>query len=265
MRFPNLVLQIIALGLLTSLAVGQGAVSHPAARDQRVVTIVTEAVNAAGGPSIASLKDFKASGQITYFWAGQEVKGDAEILAKGASQFRLDANLPEGSRLFVVDNGKGSLKHPSGQLEAVPAHNTLNVGTMMVPIIQLAAALHDDTMQISYVGQETKEGHEVHHIRLQQIFGNSVDDPRSRLTKRDFFIDTKTFEIVSTMEMRHPTYQSGVDYPHEMQFSDYRAVDGLSIPFSINEVTSGQRTFTVHLNSFSVNQGLGDEHFRPQL
>jgi outer membrane lipoprotein-sorting protein len=62
--------------------------------------------------------------------------------------------------------------------------------------------------------------------------------------------------------MQHPENQATVDYPHEVQFSDYRLVNGVLAPFSITEKNSHQRTSTVQIDHMTFNQGLQDSDFQ---
>lgn len=231
-------------------------------RDEHAVSVITDTVNAGGGLAVfGSLADFKASGEITYFWAGEEVQGAATIRARGTDQFRLDAKLHDGIRSFVVNKGVGYVLRGNGQPSALPPHNTANFGSLTLPTVHLAAALQDHSVSVLYVGHENKDGHQVHHLRLQKVFPNDVDGIRGRLTEREFYIDTVTLQIVSTVDMLHPQYQFGVAYPHEVLFSDYRTVGGLTVPFSIVEIANGQRTFAIRLNEFTINQGLSNDDF----
>ena len=59
--------------------------------------ILTQSLNVSGVGLNASLA-FTANGSITYYWGGEQVQGSATLRARGHDQFRLDANLPEGTR-----------------------------------------------------------------------------------------------------------------------------------------------------------------------
>lgn len=232
-------------------------------RDEQAMSVISDTINAGGGLALfKSIADFKASGEITYFWAGEEVQGAVTILARGTDQFRLDAKLHDGIRSFVVNKGVGSVHRSNGQPTVLPPHNTVNLGSLTLPTVHLAAALQDHSVSVLYVDRESKDGHQVHHLRLQKVFPNDVDGIRSRLSRREFYIDTVTLQVVNTTDMLHPEYQFGVAYPHEMLFSDYRNVGGLMTPFSVVEIVNGQHTFAIRLNEFTLNQGLTDDDFQ---
>ncbi|HEV2963659.1 MAG TPA: hypothetical protein VG649_17670 [Candidatus Angelobacter sp.] len=256
-------LLFLAVCLVPSSLTGQQTTHPSVQRDEKATNVLRNAVRAAGSTDILDfVRDFKGSGKITYYWAGEEVQGDVTVLARGTRQFRLDASLPEGVRSLTVNGGDGSLKEASGEVKPLPSHNTENFGSVTFPAAALAEALRDSSFGVYYIGSETKEDHQVDHIRLQKTFNNDPQGLLSRLTRKDFFIDASTFQVVSTLDMLHPERQSGVDYPHEVQFSDYRQVEGILVPFAITEITSGQRTFTIQLNQFTANTGLFDRDFQ---
>src|SRR5882762_4717408 len=72
----------------------------PVTKDAQAVSIVTQALVAAGGiPAITAVADYTGSGNITYrLGVNQDVQGSVTVRGKGLAQFRLDAKLPSGVR-----------------------------------------------------------------------------------------------------------------------------------------------------------------------
>jgi hypothetical protein len=233
-------------------------------RDPEALGIVAKALKAAGGATaLSTIHDITASGIITYYWAGEEVKGSVTVKGRGISQFRLDASLPDGVRSWAVSNGTGFVKETDGTVRQIPGHNTLNFGNLTFPLSFIATVAQDPSFSVNYIGLEAKDESSVYHIRTQKIF-SSRTDPSGILTKltiRDFYIDSVSFQLVSTSDMVHPTDASTVDYPREMQFSNYRAVNGVLVPFTVAEVATGQRTYLIQLDQVTFNSGLQDPDF----
>lgn len=139
--------------------------------DPQAVTILAQSLNAVGGAQgLGSVRDFVATGTIAYFWAGEPVQGSATVRARGFDQFRLDANLPEGTRSFVVNRGVGALKGTDGIVTQVPYHNTVNLGTLTFPYLNILAALDDSLTTASYVGLVDLNGRQVYQVRVQRHF-----------------------------------------------------------------------------------------------
>jgi hypothetical protein len=234
-------------------------------RDPQAVSVLTQALNAAGGIlAIAAVQDYTATGSVTYYWAGEEAPGTVVVKSRGAAQFRIDATMTAGVRSWAVSNGAGFLVNTDGTNSSIPATNTLNLGNMTLPVIYLAASLQDANTGIAYVGLEAKNGSTVHHIQLQKVFAPAVDPigNLSGLTTRDVFIDSTSLLVLSTLDMFHPENQSAIDYPHEVQFSDFRLVNGILTPFAIAEFSSRQCTFAIQLSQINFNTGLQDLDFQ---
>lgn len=233
-------------------------------RDQQALTILTQVLKASGGQAaLGTIQDITGSGNITYYWAGEEVQGTVTVKGRGIGQFRLDATLSNGVRSWAVSNGTGFVKETDGTVSHIPYHNTVNFGNLAFPLYFMTTIIGDASTSITYVGLEPKNGAQVHHLRTQKIFPSKVDPGGivSKLTTRDFFIDSTFYQIVATQDMVHPEGASTIDYPREMQFSDYRTVNGVLVPFSITEVATGQRTYSIQLNQITFNSGLQDSDF----
>lgn len=253
-----------ALVLIAPIQAQQSPPSTTPTRDPQALTILTQCLQAAGGTqAIAAIQDFTATGRITYNWANQPVQGSVTVRGRGTGQFRLDANLADGNLSWAVNNGIGLYKKLDGSTTHIFFPNAVNFGSLTFPYAYIAASLADPSTNISYIGIDTKNGKKTYDIRLQQTF-SSERDPNgvlSKLTQRDFFIDTGTFQIVRTADMVHPEKVATIDIPHEMDFSDYRSVNGVMVPFSIGEMTVGQHTYTIQLDQVHFNTGLQDSDF----
>jgi len=233
-------------------------------RDQQALTILTQVLNVAGGETaLAAIHDITATGTITYYWAGEEVQGTVTVKGRGTGQFRLDASLQNGVRSWAVNNGTGFVKELDGSKKQIPYHNTVNFGSLTFPHAYMSAAQQDNSTSITYVGLETRDGRQIHHIRMRKVVpsDNDPSEVLSKLSTRDFFVDPATFHVVGTLDMVHPLNASTIDYPHEMLFSDYRTVSGVLVPFSVTEVATGQRTYAIQLNQATFNAGLKDSDF----
>lgn len=233
-------------------------------RDQQALTIVAQVLKNAGGvAALSAIQDVTGSGTITYYWAGEEVQGTVSVKGRGTGQFRLDAKLSTGSLSWAVNNGTGFVKEVDGSVTKIPYHNTVNFGNLTFPLRFMANAAQDTSISMAYVGLETKNGNQVHHVRLQNLLPSNADPSGviAKLTTRDFFIDSATYQVVSSLDMVHPANASTIDYPRETQFSDYRIVNGILVPFSIVEVATGQRTYSIQFDQVTFNSGLSDADF----
>jgi hypothetical protein len=236
-----------------------------APRDPQALTILAQAVAAGGGPAaISSVKDFTAQGTITYYWAGKEVTGSATVRGRGAADFRLDANLPSGTRSWATSGGSASIREASGKVRPIPYHNAVNLGALSLPYLKIVTALSDASISIIYKGAVQFEGKPAHLIRAQQIFPAKADPTGdlSKLNTLDIVVDASSGLLLATVDQAHPEYNSTLGVPHEIRFGDYGPVNGVAVPHTITELVGGQKTWTFQLTSINFNSGLTDTDFQ---
>ncbi len=234
-------------------------------RDAQALSILTQVIAASGGSvALSSVQDFTNSGTITYDWAGAEVSATVTLRGRGTQEFRFDANLPDGTKSWIVSYGQGSLQEPSGQRSSIPFSNSWNLGNLSAPQLALLAALNDSSISVVQIGQPTFGNKQVYDLRLQKSFA-ATDDPTGQLSKwtaKDYFIDPGTLTIVATQDTEYSNDAPRHSFKHQLAFADYRSVNGVLLPFAIAETIEGQQTWSIQLSSITLNTGLGDSTFK---
>jgi hypothetical protein len=248
----------------------QSAVSPPAGpaapdRDPQALAVLTKCVIATGGAqALGNLKDYTGKGNITYFWAGQEVNGAVTVQSARPDQFRLDANLAQGTRSWVINGGQGSIKDADGKQSTIPTFNGLALGSLTLPYSTLLQSLSDSSVTVNSLGDQIVAGKQVIRVRIQHNFLSDLDPTGdwSRWSAREFLIDAFTFQIAGTRAVLHSNDSSTREHTQEILFSDYRSVNGIAVPFSIVETIGGQKTWAIQLDSVNFNTGLTDTNFQ---
>jgi len=221
-------------------------------RDQLALMIVTKTLNAAGGINLLrGIRDFTGKGTITYYW-DSEVRGAVTVKGCGRTRFRLDASLPDGMQSRILNNGTGFVKERDGTIRAVPFPTQL----IVFPYTELLDALKESPTSIIYVGLVKHHGRLSHHIRVGHQRGSNMSRPPANSSSIDYFIDPNTFLVSSRRD-------SAANQSHEIDFGDYRSVDGILAPFSITEKVHGQRLLTINLSEFLLNTNIAVDDFEP--
>lgn len=230
--------------------------------------MLSQALNAIGGATaLSAIQDFTATGTITYYWAGQQVQGSATVRGRGIDQFRLDANLNAGIRSYSVSHGTGALKDTDGTVTKIPYHNTLSAGILTFPFPAILARLNDPLTVVTDIGVVTTDsGTQLHQVRVQRQFSSQADPDGSlsKLCITDYFLDPKTGLLVKAIDTTHPVQTMTEGYPHEIDFENYAAINGLGVPMLIREKVGGQTIWELALTSISFNGGLTDLVFSLQ-
>src|SRR5207248_3102219 len=120
-------------------------------RDPQAIRVLSQSLNAAVGASqIGDIQDFTATGTITHFWAGKEVKGPTTLRQRGVDHIRMDSDLPSGQRSWAIKNGAASLRKIGKDIGA-PYQTGVDSGAMSYPYFVVLAALNDPQASITAV------------------------------------------------------------------------------------------------------------------
>jgi hypothetical protein len=235
-------------------------------RDTQALNFLTQVLTAAGGSTaISAITDFTATGSVTYSWTNTSVQGNATIKSRGLTQFRLDSQVPDGTWSMVINNGVGVLNLPDGTGSTIAYHNTLNAGSLTLPITLVSAAVQDTSFTVIDDGVVPLGNGQAHQITIQQNLPSTTDPAGqfSKDAKRDYFFDPSSFQLLQVQDTVHPSNDAvngGVQ--RIIGLSDYRSSNGILVPFSISQSVDGQTTWSIGLTSITFNTGLTDSDFQ---
>jgi hypothetical protein len=236
--------------------------------------VLNQALSLAGGISaINAVKDYTASGSVTYHW-DKDVEGAVTLSASGLNQFRVDASLPKGMRSYSTTGGRIGTKYEDGTVSWFPrevptAGKTISpipssdafpyqppkfAGSLAIPYLQLAAVVSDQRYTILSEGTVQIDGQSLYDIQIQPP-SSSADNPMGKYLTSDFFIDTTSLQLVMTEDMvpKHVVRQ--------VRYANYKITSGVLVPFSISEEMGGQKTYEIQLDQIGFNTGHPDSDF----
>lgn len=248
-------------------AQAKSAVARVVQRDPRAVEILQRAIAASGLPAKPSSSfDFSANGTITYIQQEAEVSGSATVLGRGTWQFRLDAQLPDGTRTIIVSGPRSQIKDPEGRPDNVTHLRVGNLGILTFPYLGIVQVMDDPTAYIGYVGLTSIAGRPIEQVHVMRSLPHNLDDVHVRLRTvgTDYFIDEQTDLVVRVADTTHPVETSWKDYPYEIDFGDYRNTNGIVVPMQISEKLYGQSVWNLRLSSTRFNVGLSQADFLPE-
>ena len=236
---------------------------HPT-RDPQALSVLNQALSVAGGlEAIKAVKDYTASGTMPFGTTDQSSQVNLTIMEHRPFQFRMDANAPSGVTSLSIDHGKAKTMVADGGIFDSSTIPELSPDTLVFPHLLLAGAVVSPFFTVLYKGVVEVGGHSAHDIRIQITLPDGID-PKGvipELTATDVFVDSSTFQLLASRDTIHPIKNNQIGYPHEIQYSDYRSVNGVLIPFSITELFNSQQSRALHLNSMNFNSGLTDSQF----
>jgi len=258
--------QMVWLAVLSFSLLGQQDAQRPV-RDPQSLEIVRRTVQLAGGAQqVLAIHDITEKGELQFHW-GRGTKGPVTIKMLGANRFRLDYEVPGHKSTLTVRDGFG-FEQMDGKAVSISHPRAINLGNLSFPIAHCVAAVADPQTEVSFVGIESRNARSVYRVRLRGHLGLAVDARNTRPVTKELIIDALTYDIVS-VEDWPISYVGSSDRARshvaqrQIDYSDFRLVNNVRLPFSIKIRVLGQETMTVLLNNISLNSNLRDDDFGP--
>ncbi len=207
--------------------------------------------------------DISAVGSVT--WNG--VTRPLNISGKRTGLGRLENGSGPDRNVFVFGPAR-SWAGNGIDMRPLQAHTAQRRLTLF-PFLDLIADLDGPDMEAAYAGVVTINGRAAHKISIRTV---DREAPKRFLRRpleeaADFFIDTESLLIVRSERLRATEENMDFKIPSVLDFSDYRNINGVMVPFRIvntmGSATIGfYQTVTV-FNSVTINSGLPDSLFSP--
>ena len=160
----------------------------------------------------------------------------------------------------VYNDGHAFEKCPVGVYK-LSQESAVTTATENFPLVLVAAALTPGKL-LEYVGLESVDGVEAHHVRVSDTF--SAQPAFAYLayySRKDIWIATGSSLVV---KVAHEYRRAGGDasaVPIEARFSDYRTVGNALYPFRVDKKRNGTPWLTFLVQTASINLGLVDTDF----
>lgn len=232
---------VVSAAVITAFVVlGEGS-----ATAQTLDEVIAKNLAARGGvEKLRSLETVKATGVMEA--RGTEIP--IATWAKRPNRMRRDQKLPDrtisvafdGTTVWMLDSSVGVPQEMTG-----PQADATRDEAIFDPLF---LTYKERGHKIELVGNETLDGLAVHHLLVTKKSG-SVED---------HYLNAETgleFRTVTVME------QAGVKAELRTDFSDYRALDGMQVPFSIRQFMNGNPVVRVRLKEFEFNVPIDDAIF----
>ncbi|MBZ5671398.1 MAG: hypothetical protein LAO04_16915 [Acidobacteriia bacterium] len=228
-----------------------------AVSDPNAVALASRALQSLAGGT--ALNDITLQGSATYIAGSDEETGTATLVARGNAQSVVTLNLTGGQRQEVRNGVAGVWVGSDGTPHAMATHNCWTDANWFFPGLSLQALANDPQVSISYVGLETLDGTALHHLRLSRtVLGQTpqMTTDIQRLSAFDLYLDPRTLLPLVAEFNAHPDDDFNLTIPVEIQFADYRPVNGVRVPFRIRKLLQGTLTLDLTVANAAVNSGV---------
>jgi hypothetical protein len=248
-------------------AAQQATAPTPTNSPQAATLLAQSAAELSGN---VALSDVTLSGTARRIAGSDDESGAVTVKALAVGAMRLDFSLPSGphSEVRATSNGipAGDWSGPDGVSHSIASHN-LSTDWGWFPAFTLSNLTSSTNTVLTYVGQETRNGHSVQHLNVKQLFPNQAPKVATllqHLSQMDIYLDASTSLLVSLVYNTHPDNDAGLDLPVEIEFSDYRVENGAQIPFHVQKYLNNNLFLDLQFQSATVNTGLVASTFSVQ-
>jgi hypothetical protein len=269
-RFPlgKAAILLLCFGLIPLAAIAQTQTAATTVSDPQAVTLATQSYSALVGTT--QINDVTLTGTIVRT-AGSDVgTGTVTLKALGAGQSRMDMNLSDGQRSEIRNLSSGLAQGfwiaPNSNAHAAARHNNNTDAAWFFPALTVLSQASNSSYLFTYVGQESRNGTAVQHIRAAQNISSSTDPTglTVRLSTEDIYLDGNSLLPVALTFNTHPDNNALASIPIEVDFSNYQVVNGVRIPFRIQQFFNGTLFLDITVQSAALNSGLASTDFTAQ-
>jgi hypothetical protein len=238
---------------------------------QQVGTLTPTPVNLQSSLAALSanvtLTDVTLSGSVRRIAGSDDESGTAMLKALSSGAARTDLSLSSGTLSEIYNSSTsgpvGSWSGPDGKLHTIPFHNLLSEPAWFFPTFAISRRVSADYV-VTDLGQETRNGRQVEHLSVSQ--NPPAQFPAGalsfqHLTQLDFYLDSQTFLPAAIAYNIHPDDNALLDIPVEIDFSDFRSVSGVQVPFHIQKFLNNSLLLDLQVQNAAFNSGLSASAF----
>jgi len=257
-------LSVLLILFPTCIPAQTGATAQAVSSDPQAVVLTKQAVLAlaAGVP----ITDVTLTGSAARIAGSDQQSGTVTLKARGTTQSRVDLAFSTPAREIHNDpSSADSYFYGSDQTwHSIASHNCWTDAVWFFPALSALATVGNPGVQFTYIGQETRNGSAVQHIRVsRQVASKSAAATQliGHLSTSDFYLDSASLLPVAVAFSVHPDNNASLDIPVEIQFSDYRNVNGMEIPYRIRKLIQNNPSLDIAVSAVTANSGLPDSDF----
>jgi hypothetical protein len=258
----------MSVAVCLSLALTISGFAQTSSSNPQALTLLQKSLAVLIGP--AALTDVTLAGAVRRIVGSDDESGTATLKALASGAARTDLNFSSGQLAEVIDLSTapaGAWLGPDRNPHPMAFHNLISEPAWFFPAFAVSRRLTASGYVVTYVGHETHNGQAVEHVTVYQAA--PLPNPPGgatfeHLTQTDFFLDSST-TLPAALEFNlHPDNNALVDIPVEVQFTDYRPVNGAQVPFHVQKFLNNTLILDFQVQTVTFNTGFPAGTFTAQ-
>jgi hypothetical protein len=205
--------------------------------------------------------DAVATGTITRYRGDTQDTIAYTLKVKGFDEMRVELQ-GAVSATTIVNGGQAAANNSRGTM-AIASHSAYSMRAMALPFFTSLMNSFDPSVSIQTAGTESVNGQSAQRIEIvpQPVPGDPMSPLRCRARRMTVWISTVTGLPVQIAYARIADNNPTAVATRIRQFSDWRIVNGMAVPFHQEEFFQKEHLYSLQLDSVSFNAGLSDSDF----
>jgi len=256
---------MLVFSLAVLLTVSQTSFAQDNASDPQALNMAGKSILSMTGMTVIS--DVVINATVTSFQGSDRSSGLATVKLNSKGESRIDSILDGQKRTDVQSNGLGFPQKwwlDSNGTHAAASHNSMTDSAWLFPALSSLASVSEKNVILSYLGQETKDGVQVEHLRTYKVWPEAPREFMTfkKLTMTDYFLDAETLLPVAMIFNLHPDDDMSRDIPVEVQFKNYVQLAGVFMPKLVRRLSGGELASEFVITAVTINGGLDPGDFK---
>lgn len=231
-------------------------VKHPQA-----IAVAQHSLAVMAPSGLQSYTDSVATGTLTLY-EPQQKSFPITLKTKGLNKARTEVQLSDGLNTLIINRGQATVQHGT-QLRKLLGNNFVGWQPRHIPALSLLTNYNDANTSVEHLGTEPVGGSVADIVAVS--FSPSSDSvllPHfHRMSRTTFYVDQGSGLVT---RVKYPVFLENT--PREQRevqvfYSDYRAVQGILVPFHQTKYVNGKMRENLQLQSITFNVGLQDSDF----
>lgn len=261
MRVARFILSLVLIFASSSRLNSQQSTAAPQ-RDPQALAVLSKMFIVSGWSSTNLPANAVASGTATRYHGDTQDAVGITLKFRGYSEARMEVADPVSPTISVFHGEQASVSKTTGT-QAIPAHSALSTPPVAMLFFCSFLNTSDPNRLFRFVGTETVGGQLTNRLEFDYI--PSSDNPYSQVLRRaghvTLWISTSSLLPIQVQYPRISNDNPTAVFLATRVYSDYRAINGIAVPFRQDEYLGNQLTHSLQLSTVNFNTGLSDADF----
>ncbi len=249
------------LALLLFVVVTVADAQSPATKDTTALAVLTQMAAATGWSQLTLPADAMATGTVTRYGGDTSDTVSVRLKARGFRQYRAEVGGFSGTT--TIRNGDRAALQSAEGTKWLPAHSAQSTRAHVFPFFSDLIAAGSEDVAVRYLGLEDVGNEKAHRVEIFREPGPDQPSPAfiRRRTRMTVWVSATTALPLQIEYSRPADDNPSALLTRVRRFSDWRAVNGLALPFRQEELVNSKPVYSLQLTQAQFNVGLSDADF----